>query len=105
MLARIFSCAVVGLDDMVVEVKVDYTNDLPDKTIVGLLDAAVQENRERVQTAIRNARLEFTSKRGVVNEAPTSVRKEGLACDLPIAQGVVVLFEVSVPSGSWKMHW
>jgi len=29
MLARVFSCAVVGLEGVVVEVEVDYTNGLP----------------------------------------------------------------------------
>ncbi|MEP0807242.1 MAG: YifB family Mg chelatase-like AAA ATPase [Chloroflexota bacterium] len=91
MLARIFSCAVVGLDGVIVEVEVDYTNGMPGMTIVGLPDAAVQESRERVQTAIRNAGLEFPRKRVVVNLAPASVRKEGPAYDLPIALGVIVL--------------
>ncbi len=91
MLARIFSCAVVGLDGVIVEVEVDFTNGLPGMTIVGLPDAAVQESRERVQTAIRNAGLDFPRKRVVVNLAPASVRKEGPAYDLPIALGVIVL--------------
>ena len=54
-----FSCAVIGLDGVIVEVEVDYTNGLPGMTIVGLPDAAVQESRERVQTAIKNAGLHF----------------------------------------------
>ncbi len=91
MLARIFSCAVVGLDGVIVEVEVDYTSGMSGMTIVGLPDAAVQESRERVQTAIRNAGLQFPRKRVVVNLAPASVRKEGPAYDLPIALGVIVL--------------
>ncbi len=92
MLARIFSCAVVGLEGVIIEVEVDYTVGLPGlMTIVGLPDAAVQESRERVQTAIRNAGLDFPRKRVVVNLAPASVRKEGPAYDLPIALGVMVL--------------
>ena len=54
MLARVYSCAVIGLDGVVVEVEVDYTAGLPGMTIVGLPDAAVQESRERVQAAVRN---------------------------------------------------
>jgi magnesium chelatase family protein len=91
MLARIFSCAVVGLDGVIVEVEVDYTNGLPGMTIVGLPDTAVQESRERVQTAVKNAGLHFPRHRIVVNLAPASVRKEGPAYDLPIALGVIVL--------------
>ena len=60
-------------------------------TIVGLPDAAVQESRERVQTAVKNAGLHFPRHRIVVNLAPASVRKEGPAYDLPIALGVIVL--------------
>jgi magnesium chelatase family protein len=91
MLARVFSCAVIGLDGVIIEVEVDYTNGLPGMTIVGLPDAAVQESRERVQTAIKNAGLHFPRHRIVVNLAPASVRKEGPAYDLPIALGVIIL--------------
>ena len=33
MLARVFSCAVVGLDGVIIEVEVDYTNGLPGMTM------------------------------------------------------------------------
>ncbi|HEX5807106.1 MAG TPA: YifB family Mg chelatase-like AAA ATPase [Anaerolineales bacterium] len=91
MLARVYSCAVVGLEGVIVEVEVDYSNGLPAVIIVGLPDAAVQESRERVQTAVKNAGLNFPRHRVVVNLAPASVRKEGPAYDLPIALGVLVL--------------
>ena len=91
MLARVYSCAVIGLEGVIVEVEVDYSNGLPAVIIVGLPDAAVQESRERVQTAVKNAGLNFPRHRVVVNLAPASVRKEGPAYDLPIALGVIIL--------------
>ena len=91
MLARVFSCAVVGLEGVIIEVEVDYTNGLPGMTIVGLPDTAVQESRERVQTAVKNAGLHFPRHRIVVNLSPASIRKEGPAYDLPIALGVIML--------------
>jgi magnesium chelatase family protein len=91
MLARVYSCAVIGLEGVIVEVEVDYSNGLPAVIIVGLPDAAVQESRERVQTAVKNAGLNFPRHRVVVNLAPASVRKEGPAYDLPIALGVLLL--------------
>lgn len=91
MLARVYSCAVIGLEGVIVEVEVDYSNGLPAVIIVGLPDAAVQESRERVQAAVKNAGLNFPRHRIVVNLAPASVRKEGPAYDLPIALGVLVL--------------
>jgi magnesium chelatase family protein len=90
MLARVFSCAVVGLDGVVVEVEVDTGQGLPGMTIVGLPDAAVQESRERVQAAVKNAGIPYPRKRIVVNLAPAAVRKEGPAYDLPIALGVLI---------------
>jgi magnesium chelatase family protein len=91
MLARVFSCAVIGLEGVVVEVEVDTGLGLPGMTIVGLPDAAVQESRERVQAAVKNTGIEFPRKRIIVNLAPASVRKEGPAYDLPIALGVLVM--------------
>lgn len=91
MLSKVYSCAVVGLEGVIVEVEVDYTNGLPAIVIVGLPDAAVQESRERVQTAVKNAGLHFPRHRIVVNLSPAAIRKEGPAYDLPIALGVIIL--------------
>jgi magnesium chelatase family protein len=91
MLARIYSCAVVGLEGVIVEVEVDTTQGFPGMDIVGLPDAAVKESAARVQTAIRNAGLPYPRERIVVNLAPASVRKEGPAYDLPIALGIVLM--------------
>jgi magnesium chelatase family protein len=91
MLARIYSCAVVGLDGVIVEVETDITQGWPGMDIVGLPDAAVKESAARVQTAIRNAGLPYPRERVVVNLAPASVRKEGPAYDLPIALGIVMM--------------
>ena len=90
MLARVYSCAVIGLEGVVVEVEVDTVDGLPSIAIVGLPDAAIQESRERVQSAIKNAGLYFPRRRLVVNLAPASVRKEGPAYDLPIALGALI---------------
>jgi magnesium chelatase family protein len=91
LLARILSCSVIGLEATIVEVEVDENQGLPSMVIVGLPDAAVQESRERVQAAIRNAGLFYPRKRITVNLAPASIHKEGPAYDLPIAVGVLVM--------------
>jgi magnesium chelatase family protein len=91
MLARIFSCAVIGLEGVIIEVEVDTSTGLGGMDIVGLPDKAVQESRERVQSAIKNTGLSFPRKRVIVNLAPAAVRKEGPAYDLPIALGVLVM--------------
>jgi len=93
MLAKVTSCAVVGLDAALIEVEVDIGRGLPSITIVGLPDAAVQESRERVRAAIRNTGLAFPNSRLTVNLAPADLRKEGPAYDLPIAVGILLASE------------
>ena len=89
MLAKALSCALVGLDGVLVDVEVNIARGLQAMTIVGLPDAAVQESRERVRAAITNSGLSFPNQRVTVNLAPADLRKEGPSYDLPIALGVL----------------
>ncbi|MBN2185994.1 MAG: YifB family Mg chelatase-like AAA ATPase [Dehalococcoidia bacterium] len=90
MLAKVTSCAVVGLEGALVDVEVDISPGLPSFTIVGLPDKAVQEARERVRSAIRNSNYKFPTRRITVNLAPADLKKEGPAYDLPIAIGILI---------------
>ncbi|MCK6563692.1 MAG: YifB family Mg chelatase-like AAA ATPase [Dehalococcoidia bacterium] len=91
MLARVYSCAVIGLEGELVEVEVDITRaQNPTTAVVGLPDTAVQESKERVRAAVRNSGLTWPfNSRIIVNLAPADLRKEGPAYDLPIAVGVL----------------
>jgi len=93
MLAKVISCAIIGLEGAIVEVEVDISPGLPQFAIVGLPDAAVQEARERVRAAIRNSGCNFPMKRVVVNLAPADLKKAGPAYDLPIAVGILLSSE------------
>jgi len=93
LLAKVISCAVVGLDGALVDVEVDISNGQPGFTIVGLPDTAVQESRERVRAAIKNSSFLYPFKRITVNLAPADLRKEGPAYDLPIAIGLLLATE------------
>jgi magnesium chelatase family protein len=93
MLAKALSCAVVGLESTLVEVEVDLAQGLPALTIVGLPDAAVQEAKERVRSAVRNSGLSFPMKRITVNLAPADLRKEGPSYDLPMAVALLLASE------------
>ena len=89
-LASVRSGALLGIEGIPVAVEVDIGSGLPAFNIVGLPDAAVQEARERVRAAIRNAGFEFPLRRITVNLAPADVRKEGPIYDLPIAVAILV---------------
>ncbi|MDZ4721214.1 MAG: YifB family Mg chelatase-like AAA ATPase [Roseiflexaceae bacterium] len=90
MLAKVRSCAVVGLEGLPVEVEVYISEGLPALTIVGLGDTAVQESRERVRAAVRTSGASFPMKRITVNLAPADLRKAGPSYDLPIAVGLLI---------------
>jgi magnesium chelatase family protein len=90
MLAKTYSCAVIGLEGYIVEVEVDISPGLPSFTVVGLPDTAVQEARERVRAAIRNSGYTFPARRITVNLAPAHLKKAGPAYDLPIAIGILI---------------
>jgi magnesium chelatase family protein len=96
-LAKVHAAAIVGLEGAIVEVEVDTSRGLPSFKIVGLPDTAVQESRERVQAAVKNAGLIFPRKRVTVNLAPAALRKEGPAYDLPIAIGTLAASEQIAP--------
>ena len=90
MLARVYSCATVGLDGQLVEVEVDVGPGQPGMFIVGLPDTAIQESKERVRAALRNAGARFPHGHVAVNLAPADLRKGGPAYDLPIALGILL---------------
>ena len=90
MLATLLSSTLVGLDGRVIRVEVDVAPGLPGFTIVGLADAALQEARERVRGAIRNAGFNHPPRRITVNLAPADLRKAGASLDLAIAMGILL---------------
>ncbi len=89
MISKVLSAAVLGLDAAIIEVEAAVNNGLPNTVIVGLPDAAVQESKERVKTAIKNSDVEYPRTRVSVNLAPADVPKLGTHFDLPIALAIL----------------
>lgn len=93
-LAKVYSCAVLGLEGELIEVEVDIGGGgNVGLFIVGLPDAAVQESKERVRSAIKNSGYLYPLRRIIVSLAPADLRKEGPSYDLPIAVGVLISSE------------
>jgi magnesium chelatase family protein len=99
MLAKVISCALLGLEGVLVQVEIDTSRGLPSFTIVGLPDTAVKESSERVRAAVCNSGLIFPRRRITVNLAPADIRKAGPAYDLPIAVGILLASEQAWPQG------
>ncbi|HET6351150.1 MAG TPA: YifB family Mg chelatase-like AAA ATPase [Coriobacteriia bacterium] len=87
----------MGVDAVPVDVEIDVGPGLPSFAIVGLGDAAVQEARERVRSAVRASGFDVPNSRIVVNLAPAPLRKHGTGFDLPIAVGLLVATKQIAP--------
>jgi len=61
-LAKVLTGTTVGIDSELVEVEADLAQGLPNLTVVGMPDAAVQEARQRVRAAIKNSGFPFPNR-------------------------------------------
>jgi len=79
------TAALCGIEAHLIEVEADISPGLPSFSVVGLPDAAVQEARERVKSAVKHSNYPFPRTRITINLAPADTRKAGTGFDLPIA--------------------
>lgn len=88
-LSLLFTRAGFGVQAPQVVVETHLSPGLPGFSIVGLPEAAVKESKDRVRSALLNARFEFPAQRITVNLAPADLPKDGGRFDLPIALGIL----------------
>src|SRR3989338_6386883 len=91
--SKVYSGAIVGLDAKLVEVEMDVSHGLRSFTIVGLGDRAIEESKERIESAIASSKLLSPRQRTfriLVNLATADVKKEGSLYDLPIALAFLI---------------
>ena len=103
--SKVFSAALSGLDAQPIEVEVDLSMGLHSFQIVGLPDAAVNESKERVSSAIKNSGgspPHHTNRRVIVNLAPADLKKEGALYDLPIAIAYLLASSQIKASFDWQ---
>jgi magnesium chelatase family protein len=90
MSSKVLSAAIVGLDAQIIEAEVDIAYGLRSFDIVGLPDKAVEESKDRVNSAIKSIKFlppYHSNFKVLVNLAPADLKKEGSFFDLPIALG------------------
>lgn len=91
--ARVYSAQTEVLSGRIVSVEIDTARGLNNFTIVGLGDRAVDEARDRVGSALKNAGFESPktkNQKTVVSLSPADLRKEGAHFDLSIALGFLI---------------
>lgn len=92
-LARVFSGELEGVDARLIEVEIDLNVGLHAFNIVGLADKALNEARERVNSALKNVQAKPPNRENrkiTVNLAPADIKKAGSQYDLAIAIGYLL---------------
>ena len=90
--------SVIGVNAVPVDIETELSQGLPGFSIIGLGDAAVQEARYRIQSALRSSDLQLPHKKVTINLAPADLRKDGAALDLPMALGLAAAAQLVPPS-------
>lgn len=94
MVSKIYSAALEGVSAKIIEIEVGAWRGLRSFNVVGLGDRAIEEAKERINSAIKSVNLSpphNEAKRVLVNLAPADLKKEGSLYDLPIALGYLLV--------------
>jgi len=92
-LSRTFSAELEGVNAKLIEVEVDINSGLHSFNIVGLPDKALNEAKERVNSALKNSGIKPPNRENrkiTVNLAPADIKKNGSHYDLAIAFGYLL---------------
>ncbi|MBI4085797.1 MAG: YifB family Mg chelatase-like AAA ATPase [Candidatus Liptonbacteria bacterium] len=92
-LAKVYSAELEGINAKLIEVEVDLNVGLHAFNIVGLADKALNEAKERVNSALKNSGIKPPNRENrkiTVNLAPADIKKTGSQYDLAIAVGYLL---------------
>jgi magnesium chelatase family protein len=103
MLVKTFGSAVYGVEAVTITIEVNVTEGLH-TFVVGLVDNAVKESIQRVESAIKSNGYYMPRTKIVISLAPADIRKYGSAFDLPIAVGILAASEQLPDTGMLKEY-
>jgi len=90
MFAKINGMGLYGMNAFPVSAEISTSSgSVPAFEIVGLADAAVQESKLRIRSALKNSNISPKPLNTIVNLAPASVRKSGSLYDLTILTAIL----------------
>ncbi len=89
-----------GIEATQVNVESTFTKGLPSFMIVGVVNTAISEAKERVKSALLSNSFTFPPKRVTVNLSPSDIKKEGSQFDLAIAL-LIALNQDEVALDDW----
>lgn len=84
-----------GFSETLADIECHINNNLPNIIIVGIVDMAVAETKERLRGAFTNSRLTLPRKHITINLAPADIPKDGSSFDLRLAIACAKLTSLS----------
>ena len=96
MLSIVKSMALNGINGYLVEVETDVTGGLPSFDIVGLPDTTVREAKERIRAAIKNSKIEFHSRKILINLYKKKALMISALLDIKRAMKITSLYYSSI---------
>ena len=90
---------IIGIHGYSIDVQVKVLNGQTVMNIVGLGDQAVNEAKDRIESACDHLGFVFPKKKIIVNLSPSEVKKSGTYFDLPMLIGLLIETEQIEPSG------
>jgi magnesium chelatase family protein len=87
--AKILSATTLGIAAHAVEVECDLSLGMLNFFIVGLPNKAINESKDRVRAALKNAGLTIPDRLITINLAPASLKKEDVLFDVPISVAIL----------------
>lgn len=91
MVSKVLSATPYGFRSQLIDIEGDLSRGLPGVQIVGMGNKSIDEARDRVRSAIKNAGLDFPRGKITINLAPAELPKDGTHFDLPIALSILCL--------------
>lgn len=92
-IAKVYSAELEGIESKLIEVEADINVGLHTFNIVGLADKALNEAKERVNSALKNSGIKppnRDNRKITINLAPADIKKTGSQYDLAIALGYLI---------------
>ncbi len=87
--ARTYAVALVGVRGQLVEVEADVMQGIPGLVLTGLPDAALNEARDRVRSAVNNSGQVWPGRKITLALSPAWLPKRGSSFDLALAAAVL----------------
>jgi len=81
--------SLTGLEGEIVQIEVDVSKGLPGYQLLGLPDAALNESRDRIRSAINNSGKRWPQTKVTVSLSPAWLPKSGSGFDLPISIAIL----------------